>query len=138
MNKKNKLYKDTKHYLSSNIYEVLHKGTMYPGCIPCVTYQNIERPGITHTMSDEAFYKRFEEVKPRINPKYIHYFSLNFEITSNVEGNTEQERAEVMSAAKSMVEEIVEQGKAHAVAPYTLEWYDTEYFDDVHGETEQS
>lgn len=111
---------------------------MYPGRIPCVTYQNIERPGVTHTKSKEEFDKRYVEVESRMNPKYIHYFSLNFEITSDLSGSTIEETTKLYLAAKSMVEEIVEQGKTCESAPYCLEWHDTEEFDDVHGLTTQS
>ena len=132
MEKKNKLYRNTEHDRTS-IYEVVCESIMSPGRVPCVTYRNIDCPDLYFTKSKEEFNKRYVEIEPRINPKYIHYFSLNFQITSDIEGKTDQEVAQLYAEVKSMVEEIVEQGKAHVVAPYCLEWHDTEYFDDVHG-----
>lgn len=132
----NKFYKD-KEYGSSEIYKIVCEGTMYPGRIPCVTYQNIELL-TAHTVASEAFYERFKEIEPRINPKYIHHFSLNFQITSDIEGRGDEETWQLYAAARSKVEEIVEQGKAQATSPYCLEWVDAEEFDNVHGLTEQS
>jgi hypothetical protein len=56
--------------------------------------------------------------------KYRHFFSLNFEMPSNLEGDTEEEYAALVKEAYSYVKDLVANGT------YSLEWYDAEDAED--------
>ena len=51
---------------------------------------------------------------------YVHYFSCNFEVHSNLAGETPEETAQLHAEALSILKAIVEKG-----TPF-LEHYDTE------------
>jgi hypothetical protein len=59
-------------------------------------------------------------MKPQPQYKYRHFFSLNFEMPSNLNGDSNEEYDALVKEARSYVEDLVANGA------YELEWFDSE------------